>query len=88
MHYKKWLWSGIIVFILSVLVGVVGTVGGIFGSFYALQTNDGTQPIDDVGAGIQNAFYSNIFSAIGIVIALILIAVGGVKFYRQRKSPS
>jgi biopolymer transport protein ExbB/TolQ len=88
MNYKKWLFSGIIIFIVSILVGILGTVWGIYNSFDALKTNEGASGIGEVGAGLENAVFASAFSLIGSLIGLILIVIGGVKAYRQRKEPN
>jgi len=86
MNYKKLLYGGIIVFIVSTLVGILGTLWGIYNSFDALKTNDGASGLGNVQAGLNNAFIASAFWLIGSLIGLILIVIGGVKAYRQNKS--
>lgn len=85
MHHKKWLYSGIIIFIVSLLAGVLGTVWGVYDSFDALKTSEGAAGIDAVGAGIRNALLWNIFGITGAVVGIILIVIGAVKNRRQSK---
>lgn len=86
MNYRKWLYNGTIIFVISILVGILGTIWGIYSSFDALKTSEGAKGIDDVGTGIENAVFAGAFSLIGGLIGLILITIGGVKAYRLRKS--
>lgn len=85
MNHKKWLYSGIAVFIVTTLIGILGTFWGVYSSFDALERaeNSGIGP---VSAGIQNALIFTIVGLLGSTIGIALIVVGGIKVYRQSKS--
>ena len=78
MSYKKWLFSGIIIFVGSLLLGFLGMIWGIHNAFDALRTNE-TAGIGQVGVGIETALISTVVSIIGIIIGLVLIIFGIVK---------
>lgn len=84
MNYKKWLFSGAILFLGSFLVGILGTVWGIYGSFEALENNE-TAGIGSVSVGIENALIFTVFAIIGSIVGMILMIFGGIKAYRQSK---
>lgn len=67
--------------ISSVAASVLGIIRGIYSSFAALKTNE-TAGIDAVSAGIKLALWSNIL----IFAGFILIVIGSVKLYRDRKT--
>lgn len=69
--------------VLLILVSLIGIVAGIFLSFQALKFNE-SAGIGAVGSGIQFALVSNIVFFVG----LLILIVGLVKFYRDRKSKS
>ncbi len=69
--------------VLLILFSLIGIVAGIFLSFQALKTNE-SAGIGAVGSGIQFALISNIVFFVG----LLILIVGLVKFYRDRKSRS
>ena len=69
--------------VLLILVSLIGIVAGIFLSFQALKTNE-SAGIGAVGSGIQLALVSNIVFFVG----LLILIVGLVKFYRDRKPKS
>lgn len=69
--------------VLLILFSLNGIVAGIFLSFQALKTNE-SAGIGAVGSGIQFALISNIVFFVG----LLILIVGLVKFYRDRKSRS
>lgn len=83
MNYRKWLYSGITIFIVSVLIGVVGTVQGVYSSFDALERAE-SAGIGPVGAGIQNALIFTIVGLVGSALGLILLGVGALKAYRSK----
>lgn len=78
MRYKKWLFSGIVIFVGSLLLGFLGMIWGFRNAFDALRTNE-TVGIGQVGAGIENALISTIAAIIGLMIGLIFIIFGIVK---------
>lgn len=86
MSYKKPLYSGIIICAISLVAGFLWTFLGIYGSFEALRSNDGTESIAVVGEGIESAFLGSVITIAGLLIGLILVAIGGVKAYKQSKS--
>lgn len=85
MNYKKWLYSGIIIFVASLTIGFLGVFWFINNSFNALKTNE-TAGIGAVGNAIENAIYFNIFAIIGKLTGIIFIVIGGIKAYKQNKS--
>ncbi|MGI8467705.1 MAG: hypothetical protein ACR2N3_04565 [Pyrinomonadaceae bacterium] len=80
MNYRKWLYSGAIILSASLVAGVLGIVLGIHSSFNSLNMDE-TAGIGAVGGSVVNA----LFSIIGSVFGLILIAIGGFKAYQQGK---
>lgn len=85
MSYKKWLYSGIVIFFGSLVVGFLGMIWGIHNAFDSLRTNE-TAGIGQVGAGIEIALISTVVSIIGLVIGLILIILGIVKAKQNKNS--
>ncbi len=85
MNYRKWLYSGIAIFIGSLLVGILGTIWGVYSSFDALETAE-SAGIGLVGAGIQNALIFTIVGLVGSAFGIVLIVIGGVKAYRKSKN--
>lgn len=85
MNYKKWLYSGIAIFVGSLLVGILGTIYGVYDSFDALKRS-GDEGIGVVGADIQNALIFTTAGIVGSVLGTALISVGGVKAYRGSKT--
>ena len=69
--------TGILIFLESIL----GIIGGIAGSFYALKTNE-SGGIGAVGSGILFA----LISSIGFFFDSILLGVGCIKLFRERRS--
>ena len=67
--------------ILMVLSSLAGIVGGIFSSFQALKSNE-SAGIGSVGFGLQFALFSNILFFVG----LIVLIVGCVKLYRDKRA--
>ncbi len=73
--------SGVVLLIVSILIGLSGTIWGIFSSFDALRFNENAG-IGAVGDGIRNALVSTIVSIIGSAIGVIIIIVGAIKCRR------
>jgi biopolymer transport protein ExbB/TolQ len=82
MTYKKWLYGGLSVFLVSTLVGLLRTIWNIYGSFDALETAE-SAGIKDVGTGIENALCSTIFGLLGSMVGIVLILIGVFKAYRR-----
>ncbi len=82
MTYRKWIYPGIIVFVLSIVVGFGGTIWEINGSFGALKGSESAE-IGQVGAGIKNAVLFTVISLIGSITGVFLIGVGIVKARRN-----
>ncbi|HSK74125.1 MAG TPA: MotA/TolQ/ExbB proton channel family protein [Pyrinomonadaceae bacterium] len=83
MNYKKWLFGGAVLFLGSIVVGILGTVWGIYSSFKVLGNSEAG--IGSVGAGIENALIFTVFAIIGSIVGMILMIIGGIKAYRQSK---
>jgi biopolymer transport protein ExbB/TolQ len=78
MNHKKIITYGVVVLILSILIGIVGGVWGITSSFAGMKTNEGAG-ISVVAQGIEFAVMSTTISILGSLVGVILIIVGGVK---------
>lgn len=85
MNYKKLLYIGVFIILVSILIGVIGTLWGIIYSFVALESAE-TVGIGEVGAGIEYALFFTVISIIGSVVGSILAVFGGVKLQRNKKS--
>lgn len=85
MNYKKWLYTGIAIFVGSLLLGTLGTVWRMYSSFAALETAENAG-IGPVGAGIENALIFTAGGLVGSALGTVLIVIGGVKAYRSSKS--
>lgn len=72
---------GIVLVIISPLLGIAGTIWGIYGSFEALETNE-SAGIGAVGAEIQKALVFTICGILGTVVGVLLI-VFGIRKARQ-----
>ena len=66
---------GIVLVILSPLVGIAGTVWSIYGSFDALAKSEGAG-IGSVGAQIQLAIVFSIAGILGTIIGVLIIIIG------------
>lgn len=67
--------------VLIIVASLFGIVAGIVGSFYALETNE-SAGIGAVGAGIRFALISNIAFFVGVIV----LGIGLIKLYRDKKS--
>ncbi len=65
---------------LIIVASVFGIIAGIGGSFYALKTNE-SAGIGAVGTGIWFALISNIAFFVGVIV----LGIGCIKLYRERK---
>ena len=72
---------GIVLVILSPLVGIAGTIWSIYGSFEALERNE-SAGIGAVGAEIQGALIFTICGILGTIVGVLLI-VFGIRRARQ-----
>jgi uncharacterized membrane protein len=87
MNYKKWIYSGVAIFIGSVVAGILVPFWGISSSFKALEKAE-TAGIETVQGGIEWALYSTVFFIVTALVGLVLVVVGSVKAYRYSKSNS
>ena len=85
MNYKKWLYTGLGIFVGSGLLGFLVPLWGISSSFKALETNESAS-IGAVQGGIEIALYSTIFFMITGGVGVILFVIGCVKAYRNARS--
>jgi biopolymer transport protein ExbB/TolQ len=84
-NYKKWLYSGAAIFIVSNIAGLVGLAWGIYSSFDALKTNE-SAGIGAVGEGIGSALFFTVFFLITGFVGFLLFIIGVLKM-RRYKSP-
>ena len=84
-NYKKWLYSGAIIFIVSFPAGIIGAIWGISSSFDALKTNE-TASIDAVSGGIEKALFFTVFFLITGLVGFVILIIGILKM-RRFKSP-
>jgi hypothetical protein len=84
-NYKKWLYSGVAILLVSLLGIIIGTYWGISSSFAALETNE-TASIDAVSGGIRAALICQILFTITGFVGVIHVVIGGIKAYRHSKS--
>lgn len=66
---------GIVLVILSPLVGIIGTVWSIYGSFQALERNE-SAGIGAVGGMIFFALIFTICGILGVLIGAVMIIIG------------
>ncbi len=78
MNYKKLLYCGIAVFLVSTMVGIVGTVWSIYGSFDAMKANE-SAGIGAVGGGIERALIVTLVTLAGCVVGIGMMIYAGVK---------
>lgn len=83
MKGNRWLIFGIVIFLGSVLIGILGTAQGILSSFVALDQAENVG-IGTVSAGIESAILFTILSLIGSIFGIALIVIGGLKTRRYR----
>jgi len=86
MKKNKLLVTGAIIFILSVIVGLLGTALSIASSFTALNGPE-SAGIERVGNGIASAMLFTTASLIGSTVGLVLLAAGAIASYRRSKKP-
>lgn len=67
--------------IFLILSGVIGCALGIYSTFQAMKFNENAG-IGAIGTGIQFALISSIFALVGF----ILLIIGWIKLYRDKKS--
>ncbi|MBK8465228.1 MAG: MotA/TolQ/ExbB proton channel family protein [Chloracidobacterium sp.] len=78
MNYRKLLYSGVIIFLLSILLGIIGTLWNIYGSFDALEKTE-SAGIGAVGDGIARALIFTIVSLAGCAVGFGMMIYAGVK---------
>ena len=66
---------GIVLAIVSPLVGIVGTVWSIYGSFDTLARSEAAG-LDPVGAGLRYAMIFTVFGLLGTVLGTLMIVLG------------
>lgn len=81
MKRNRWLISGIVIFLVSILIGVAGIAQGILRSLVALDQAENAG-IGAVSSGIERALLFNLISLIGSVLGIVLIVIGAVKVNR------
>ena len=83
-NYKKWLYSGIAILVISLVGGLVGVYWGISSSFSALEMNE-SAGIGAVGAGIYMALIFTILFIFTGLVGMIFLVIGGIKGYRRSR---
>lgn len=84
-NFKKWLYSGVAVLVISLVGGLVGVYWGISSRFSSLVTNE-SAGIGAVGAG--SIFTALIFTVVVLftsLVGMILLVIGGIKGYRHSR---
>jgi hypothetical protein len=81
MNYKKLLYVGLAVLLISIVVGLAGTAWNIYGSFDALDTAESVG-IGPVGAAIERALAFSVLSVIGSIIGIGLMIFAAIKLRR------
>lgn len=84
-NYKKWLYGGVAVLVISLVGGMVGVYWGISSSFSALEMNESAS-IGAVGDGIYTALIFNILFLLTGLAGMILLVIGGIKGYRHSRA--
>ena len=85
-NYKKWLYGGVAVLVISLVGGLVGVYWGISSSFSALVMNE-SAGIRAVGAGgIEKALIFTVLVLFTGLAGMILLVIGGIKGYRHSRS--
>ena len=83
-NYRKWLYSGVAVPVISLVGGIVGVYWGISSSFSALEMNESVS-LGAVGDGIYTALFFNILFISTGLVGMILLVIGGIKGYRHSR---
>ena len=83
-NYKKWLYSGIAVLVISLVGGIVGVYWGISSSFSALEMNE-SAGIGAVGDGIYTALIFNILFLFTGLVGMIVLVIGGINGYKHSR---
>ena len=83
-NYKTWLYSGIVILVISFIGGLVGVIWGISSSFSALKTNE-SAGIGAVGDGIYMALIFNIIFVLTGLVGMIFLVIGGIKGYKHSR---
>ncbi len=84
-NYRKWLYSGIAILVISLVGGFVGVIWGISSSFSAIIMNE-SRGVGAVGGG--NIFTALIFTILVLFTGLVgmtLLVIGGIKGYRHSR---
>jgi biopolymer transport protein ExbB/TolQ len=80
-NYRKWIYSGAAIFIVSNVAGLVGIASGIYSSFDALKTTE-SAGIGAVGGGIEKALFFTVFFLITGFVGFLIFIVGILKMRR------
>jgi biopolymer transport protein ExbB/TolQ len=80
-NYKKWLYSGLAIFIGSNVAGILGIIWGVFSSFDALKANE-SAGIGAVGGGIEKALFFTVFFLITGFVGFVILIIGILKMRR------
>lgn len=83
MKYRKFLYIGLAVFLLSTIVGFAGTAWSVYDSFEALEQAENAG-IGAVGVSIESALAFSIVGVAGSVLGLGLMIYGAIKMSRTR----
>ena len=82
MNYRKLLYSGIIVSVVSPLIGLAGAGWKIYGSFISLGKNE-SAGIGAIGADIQGALIFSIIGIVGALVGIGMVIYAGVKLRKR-----
>ncbi|HMT07715.1 MAG TPA: hypothetical protein PKA82_06895 [Pyrinomonadaceae bacterium] len=75
---RKFILIGVVIAVVSCLVGLGGVIWNISASFSALETPE-IRGIGAVGGGgIERALIFTILSIVGLLIGILLVLVGGI----------
>lgn len=80
-NYKKWLYLGAAIFLVSNIAGIVGLASGIYSSFDALKLNE-SAGIGAVGEGLASALFFTVFFLITSFVGFGIFLIGILKMRR------
>ena len=83
-NYKRWLYTGAAIFVLSNVAGLAGLASGIYSSFDAMRGNEAAG-IGPVGDGISSALFFSVFFLITSFVGFLIILVGILKMRRSKR---
>ncbi|HEV8590801.1 MAG TPA: MotA/TolQ/ExbB proton channel family protein [Pyrinomonadaceae bacterium] len=82
MNYRKLLYAGVGVFVLSTITGIAGTIWNINGSFNALEKAENAG-IGSVGASIERALVFSFIGFVGSLIGIGLMIFAAIKLRKK-----